>query len=62
MADGRMLSVVVPVYNVEIKYLSECFESILSQTFYDFELVIVDDGAEDEIASFIDAYDFKARM
>ncbi|MCR5590548.1 MAG: glycosyltransferase [Lachnospiraceae bacterium] len=59
MADGRMLSVIVPVYKVQLEYLSECFESILGQTFSDFELIIVDDGAGDEIASYIDAYDYK---
>ncbi|MDE5804225.1 MAG: glycosyltransferase [Lachnospiraceae bacterium] len=40
------LSVVVPVYNVE-NYLEECVESILQQSFVDFELILVDDGATD---------------
>ena len=42
MARSLMLSVIVPVYNVEEKYLSECFASILSQTFCDYELIVVD--------------------
>ena len=54
-----MLSVIVPVYNVKKEYLSECFESILDQTFTDFELVVVDDGATEDIAEYIDAYDFR---
>ena len=57
--DRVMLSVVVPVYNVKKEYLSECFDSILDQTFTDFELVIVDDGAVPDIARYIDAYDFR---
>lgn len=40
------LSVVVPVYNVE-DYLAECLESLLAQTFADYEIVMVDDGSTD---------------
>lgn len=39
-------SVIVPVYNVE-RYLSQCIESILQQTYQDFELILVDDGSKD---------------
>ena len=56
---GRILSVAVPVYNVDRRYLSECFESILDQTFTDFELIIVDDGSDPDVGAFIDAYDFR---
>lgn len=42
----RSISVVVPVYNVE-KYLEVCIRSILEQTFTDFELILIDDGATD---------------
>ena len=38
------ISIVVPVYKVE-KYLNECIDSILTQTFTDFELILVDDGS-----------------
>jgi glycosyltransferase involved in cell wall biosynthesis len=40
------LSIIVPVFNIE-KYLSKCIESILSQEFSDFELIIVNDGSTD---------------
>lgn len=49
------LSIVVPVYNVE-KYLSECIESILNQTFKDFELTLVDDGSTDRCPEICDDY------
>ena len=40
------ISVIVPVYKVE-RYLNECIDSILAQTFTDFELILVDDGSPD---------------
>ena len=41
-----LISVIVPVYNVE-KYLDECVESILAQTYSNFEVLLVDDGSTD---------------
>ena len=48
-------SVIVPVYNVE-EYLAECIESVLGQTFSDFELILVDDGSPDGCGAICDAY------
>ena len=39
-----MISIIVPVYNVE-KYLTKCIDSILSQTYTDWELILIDDGS-----------------
>ena len=39
----ELISVIVPVYNVE-PYLRQCVDSILNQTYTDFELILVDDG------------------
>lgn len=49
------ISVVVPVYNVE-KYLNRCVDSILNQTFRDFELILVDDGSKDKSGEICDEY------
>lgn len=51
----RAISVIVPVYNGEA-YLRECVESILAQSFADFELIVVDDGSEDGSALIIEEF------
>lgn len=45
-ASELMLSIIVPVYNTK-KYLSKCIDSILGQTYKNFELIIVNDGSTD---------------
>ncbi len=49
------ISVVVPVYNTE-KYLRRCVESILRQSFADFELILIDDGSTDGSGKICDEY------
>lgn len=49
------VSVVVPVYNVE-KYLQQCLDSILAQTFQDFELILVNDGSDDKSGEICEKY------
>lgn len=49
------VSVVVPVYNAE-QYLAECIDSIISQTYKDFELILVEDGAKDSSGRICDDY------
>lgn len=51
-----VLSVVVPVYKVKHEYLRECLQSIDNQTFREFELIIVDDGAPEDTAKYLDEY------
>lgn len=49
------ISVVVPIYNTE-KYLDECIESILNQTYKDIELILIDDGSTDKSGEICDKY------
>lgn len=49
------ISVIVPVYNVE-PYLHRCIDSILNQTFTDFELILVNDGSTDNSGKICDEY------
>lgn len=48
-------SIIVPVYNVE-KYLNRCIDSILSQAFKDFEVLLIDDGSKDKSGVICDEY------
>jgi len=48
-------SIVIPVYNVE-KYLRKCLESVVNQTYKDFELIIVNDSSTDKSQEIIDEY------
>ena len=49
------ISIIVPVYQVE-KYIRQCIDSILAQTFTDFELILVDDGSKDNSGKICDEY------
>lgn len=46
---------IVPVYQVE-KYIAQCIESVLNQTFQDFELILIDDGSKDQSGRICDLY------
>lgn len=50
-----LISIIVPAYNAE-KYIHRCIESILSQTFIDFELLIINDGSTDGTKKICDEY------
>ena len=50
-SSGVTITVCVPVYNVE-RYLCECLDSIFSQNYADFDVVLVDDGSTDSSGAF----------
>ena len=49
------ISVIIPVYNAE-KYLRSCIDSVLAQTYKDFELLLIDDGSKDSSGAICDEY------
>ena len=50
-----LISIIVPIYNAE-KHLHRCIDSILAQTFTDFELLLIDDGSTDSSGAICDEY------
>ena len=58
MAQNPKISVIIPVYNAE-KYISQCLDSVVNQTFKDFEIICVNDGTKDDSAHILYSYAFK---
>lgn len=57
MYSGK-IAVIVPIYNVE-KYVAECIESIIKQTYHNLEIILVDDGSTDSSGKICDEYGLK---
>lgn len=55
MNDEQLISVIVPIYNAE-KYLAKCIQSVIGQTFSNWELILIDDGSKDQSGRIADQY------
>ncbi len=55
MENQALISVIIPVYNVE-KYLHECVDSVINQTYTNLEIILVDDGSTDSSGKICDDY------
>src|SRR5687768_11758936 len=53
--ESPLLSVVIPVYNVE-RYIADCLESLLAQSYLSFEAILVDDGSTDRSVAIAERY------
>ena len=58
MEDNIFLSVIVPVYKVEV-YLKECIESVIQRSDLDIEILLIDDGSPDSCPNICDQYEKK---
>ena len=54
------VSVIIPIYNSE-KYISECLDSVLNQTFKDIEIICIDDGSTDKSFDILNRYNIKEK-
>lgn len=54
-------SIIIPIYNVE-KYIRQCIDSVLTQTFHDYEIILVNDGSPDKCPIICDDYASKYNM
>lgn len=55
---GLLISIIIPIYNME-KFLTRCLDSILSQSYSDLEIILINDGSTDKSAQICDAYKAK---
>lgn len=55
MVKSGVISVIIPIYGVE-KYLEECIESVIRQTYTNLEIILVDDGSPDRCGAICDQY------
>ena len=55
------VSIVIPVYNVE-QYLRRCIDSVLRQSYTDYEMILVDDGSTDTSGQICDEYSGDSRI
>ncbi len=53
--ENEMISIIVPIYKVE-KYINECIESIINQSYKNIEIILVDDGSPDNCGKICDEY------
>ena len=56
--DEKLVSVIIPAYNIE-DYIGRCLDSVLSQTYKNLEIIVIDDGSSDRTGEILDDYEKK---
>lgn len=57
--NSEKVSVIIPVYQVEKSFLDECLTSVIRQTYENLEILLVDDGAKDDLPAYLDEWEKK---
>lgn len=55
----KLISIIIPVYNIEKKFLDKCIESVINQTYSNLEIILVDDGSLARFSQIYDEYSLK---
>ena len=53
--EDQLVSIIIPIYGVEL-YLKQCIESVLSQTYQNLQIILVNDGSRDKCGEICDYY------
>ena len=60
--NETFFSIVIPVYNTIDSYLKDCFNSIERQNYRNYEVIVVDDGSNEETKNYLKQYEDKYRI
>ena len=55
--NKTLFSIIIPVYNTQIPFLKDCFRSVKNQTYNNYEVIIIDDGSNEETKNFMKNYE-----
>ena len=61
MNNTPLISVIVPAYNVE-KYIKACLDSLINQTYSNFEIILVNDGSTDQTEKILNEYESNPKI
>ena len=60
--NKTLFSIIIPVYNTQIAFLKDCFQSVKNQTYNNYEVIIIDDGSNEETKAFLKNYEKEYRI